>query len=275
MSDQANYVKGYYSILQCVPDPERAEGVNVGIVLLCPEKGFLKAVTSKDNQRVRRLFRSQDAPDLDLKRLAMFKEAFVERVASEATSIHSLEEFQRFIDTRANQLRLTAPRFVKVDEPETELARLFELLVEEQSHPETQHTTRAATEIRRQFRALLDQRGITQKVKEKVSYDLPLLGETATYPYGYRNGQPNVIEAVSFETADERAVKDRACRLVVEGQDLGRLPEPVKLNVIGSFKPEQQERAEHIRRLLEENNVAIYTADKIESFVEEIALTAH
>jgi hypothetical protein len=272
ISKHSSFAKGYYSILQYVPDPERAEGINVGVALVCPEKGFLRAKTSRDNSRIKRFFKNQE---FDLKRLSALKEAFEERVRAEAERVRTLEDFQHFIDTRANQLRLTPPRPVKVESPELELINLFESLVENKTPTEADHATRRTTKIKNHFRELIRQHGLTDKVSERVTYDLPVLGKPQVYPFGFRNGQPNVVNAVSFEAADEQKTEDRACRVVVEGQDLSRLPEPVKLNVIGSFRPEQQDRAAHIRHLLEENNIALCTADEIEKLVEEIAATAH
>jgi hypothetical protein len=119
------YSKGYYSILQYVPDVERAEGVNVGVVLICPARNFLKVRTTKDNNRVVRFFGTNAG--FDAQRLTILKQALEERI----TAIQTLEEFQRFVETRANHLRLIAPRPIKLAEPEAELDRLFVALVEE------------------------------------------------------------------------------------------------------------------------------------------------
>lgn len=57
MNNGSTATKGYYSILQYVPDPERAEGVNIGLMLFCPEKGFLRIQTSgRDHQRWQNAF---------------------------------------------------------------------------------------------------------------------------------------------------------------------------------------------------------------------------
>ena len=41
-----NAKRGYYSLVQFCPNPARAEAVNVGVILFCPEAGFLAARTS-------------------------------------------------------------------------------------------------------------------------------------------------------------------------------------------------------------------------------------
>jgi hypothetical protein len=129
MSNDLIPAKAYYSILQFVPDLERAEGANIGVVLFCPDKGFLKAQTATGNDRVCRFFGPEK--DIDLDRLSAFKAAFEERVLAEAARIKTLEEFRHFVHTRANQLLLTKPRPIKVYDPEADLARLFDTLVGE------------------------------------------------------------------------------------------------------------------------------------------------
>lgn len=119
------YSKGYYSILQYVPDVERAESVNIGVVLICPARNFRKVKTTKDNARIVRFFGT--SAGFDGQRLTILKQALEERIAA----IPTLEELQRFVETRANHLRLIAPRPIKVAEPEAELDRLFAALVEE------------------------------------------------------------------------------------------------------------------------------------------------
>ena len=37
--------KGYYSLIQYCPDLGRLEAANVGVLLFCPERGFLKFST--------------------------------------------------------------------------------------------------------------------------------------------------------------------------------------------------------------------------------------
>lgn len=91
--------KGYYSILQYVPDLERVEGANIGIVLFCPTRNFLSASVDNGNSRVRRFF----GPDvkLDLERLAILKATFAERVQAESERITTPDAFYHSINTRA------------------------------------------------------------------------------------------------------------------------------------------------------------------------------
>lgn len=121
--------KGYHSILQFVPVLESSEGVNIGVVLFCPDKRFLKAETANGNDRLHRFFGPEENVALDLDRPNALKAAFEERVALEAERVSTLDELRQFVDSRANQMLLTSPRPIRLINPQTELARLFEALV--------------------------------------------------------------------------------------------------------------------------------------------------
>ena len=118
--------RGYFSLIQFCPDASRLEAANVGVVLLCPELGFLEARTSRGNARVRRFFGPDAFHPVGLN---MAKQSFVRRLKVEWEGVPTVEQFQHFVDTRANELQLTAPRPVKVFDPACELQRLFDQLV--------------------------------------------------------------------------------------------------------------------------------------------------
>ena len=57
------------------------------------------------------------------------KRAMVARLKVEWEGAPTLKQFQHFVDTRANEIKLTAPRPVKVFDPVGDLQRLFDELV--------------------------------------------------------------------------------------------------------------------------------------------------
>lgn len=273
MNNGTTATKGYYSILQYVPDPERAEGVNIGLMLFCPEKDFLKIRTANRHDRVQRFFGKRRDSASNLSRLDAFKTAFEERVELETGRIQTLEDFRAFVNTRANQLRLTDPRPVKVTHPEDELSNLFSLLVDDVG-PVRVPTQRAKTAIKRRFDQLLTAHNLKPLVDEKFPVELPQLGKRH-YPYHFQNGTGNVIEPETFELSTHQEITERACRIMIEGQDLSKLEKPIKLNVIGSFKPGQDDQSRQVRRLLENNQITLYTVDEMEKLIDVIARTAH
>jgi len=120
--------KGYYSIIQFCPDISRQEAANIGVLLFCPELGFIRARTSESNERIYRFFGKESC---DAARIEQMKGLVEKRLIVEADSFRSREDLEKFIATRANDLQLTPLRSVLLDNPEEELDRLFDLLVEE------------------------------------------------------------------------------------------------------------------------------------------------
>jgi hypothetical protein len=119
---------GYYSLIQYCPDASRLEAVNVGVALLCPGLNYLGVkLTANTDRAVKRFGRAAVQP----RSLKAAEEAIKVRLTRDADRPATLEEFQKFVDTRANELLLTQPRPMKLlREAPAELAALFEQLVE-------------------------------------------------------------------------------------------------------------------------------------------------
>ena len=112
--------KGYYSVIQYCPDLGRLEAANIGVLLFCPERGFLDALTAKHNERIRKFFGSKDH---DWKKINSFKLGIEERIRAEYASVSTVEDLREFIDRRANQFRITDPQPMRVRHPTTEVPR--------------------------------------------------------------------------------------------------------------------------------------------------------
>ncbi len=119
--------KGYYSVIQYCPDRFRAEGVNVGLVLLCLEPHALRVQMTQKFDRVRKLFAISKQ---DLNSLKIATEAMKSRIASATVDWRTAEELAAFAGSRANDLRLTEPRLAKIADIDTDFERLFSELVD-------------------------------------------------------------------------------------------------------------------------------------------------
>lgn len=118
--------KGYYSLIQYCPDPSRLEAANVGVLLFCPELDVLETRLVKDNGRIRRFLGEQDWLLVD-----GAKEAIAERLSVDRQCFRTVEDEQDFIASRANGIQISDLRPMKMDDPETDLDRLFRRLVVE------------------------------------------------------------------------------------------------------------------------------------------------
>jgi hypothetical protein len=118
-----------YALLRVVPRLERGEQMNAGVVLFARRRQFLEARVRLDPERLASL-----APGVDAAPLARQLDA-IARVAAgdpQAGPIAHLPQSERFAWIVAPSSTAIQPSPVHVglcDEPETELARLFDELV--------------------------------------------------------------------------------------------------------------------------------------------------
>src|SRR3989304_5504810 len=118
--------KGYYSLIQYCPDLSRLEAANIGVILFCPGRGFIRAKIAHGNDRIRRFFGSQDS---DWTQINAVKNAIINRLEVTGKDFKNLNDLTSFIATRVNGEQGTAPRPMKVSEPEKDLDELFDDLV--------------------------------------------------------------------------------------------------------------------------------------------------
>jgi hypothetical protein len=118
-----------YAILRVVPDVERGEALNVGVVLYCRRLGFLGARTGLDAAALAAL-----SPGCDPGEVRAHLEA-LERVAAGAEGggpIAALEPSERFHWLTAPSSTIVQPSAVHTgmtSDPAAELDHLFERLV--------------------------------------------------------------------------------------------------------------------------------------------------
>jgi hypothetical protein len=205
--------RGYYSLVQFCPDPSRAEAVNVGVLLFCPEEQFIGVRTAAGNRRAARLV---GQTGIDSASLNAAKTAIERRLEVDREGFQTLEDLQRFVDTRANVLKLTDPRPVKVFAPDEDLRKLFEQLVGGSARrkqamafppPELQHVFQ---ELEKQGRARLN-----------WNVEIPVVRRGLRIPYAYRNGVWNLVRPRVFSN-DEGPAIGQAQQLAVDGDLLRR-----------------------------------------------------
>ena len=118
-----------YAVVRVIPRVERGECLNAGVILLCRPKRFLAARTSLEADRLRAL-----APDVDPLTIETHLAA-IESIAAgdpDAGPIARLGQAERFHWLVAPSSTVIQPSEVHTglcDDPEDELARLFDRLV--------------------------------------------------------------------------------------------------------------------------------------------------
>jgi hypothetical protein len=263
-----NPVKGHYSIVQYCPDLARRETVNIGVVLLVPELAFLQTRMVADNERVRHFFGTTGD---DAKLLNDFKKSFSARIEAEHGRVSTLETFQKFIDTRANQIQLTDPAFVKVRECQVTIDQLFEQLV----------GGKAKSHKRESFTKSLQSRFVAGKVADlietNVPISVPILDRETRVPFAFQNGAFHLLQPVTFTPDAEESNFNRALKYSMEGKILQEHPDdeygPLKFNVIGRFASMSDPSIPIVRKVLAESRVRLHLDHDLSGLLDEIRRT--
>jgi len=266
-----NAKRGYYSLIQFCPDPSRAERVNVGVVLFCPEAEFIAARTAHGNRQAEKLV-AREA--LDRAGLNAAKRAIERRLEVERESFKTLDDLQRFVDTRANVLKLTASRPIKVFDAEQDLDRLYNELVGGRPRrrlppPVFPKLDDVFRRLERQGRARLD-----------WTVRIPLLERGLRIPYAYRNGVWSLVKPRVF-SSDKAPALESALRLAEAGYLLQRRGEDEEgkkqLIVVPTFErgAEVENVEKGVTELLHEYNVTSVPLGKVDEFAAQVEQEAH
>lgn len=265
MKSDLNSTKGYYTIIQYIPDLERIEAVNIGVALFCPELPYFKARLSTNNKRVKSFFKIQGD---HLEHFKAIKQAFKDRIEFEESRLQSWEDFQQFVNTRANNILLTSPRPIKVADPNTVITELFERLIGQEKSTKTKDSK--LHQLHARFEKEIKEAGITDKIERNFRIELPTLGRNLEFPYKFQNGKPNVIRTEFFGDNVTRTI-NKACILGVEGRDLQQHLE-FTVHILAQL---DRNSAASVSWVLEDHGIKLWTADQIAVLVQEIKERSH
>jgi Protein of unknown function (DUF3037) len=118
-----------YAVVRLVPDLDRGEFVNVGVVLFSKARGSLLAMVGIDDERLGTLASGRDVPTI---RAHL---ASIERIAEggpEAGSLGHLSASQRFhwlVSPRSTMIQVSPVHSGLCADPRAELERLYRRLV--------------------------------------------------------------------------------------------------------------------------------------------------
>jgi hypothetical protein len=263
-----NPTKGYYSIVQYCPDLARRETVNIGVVLLAPDRSFLQTRMVADNDRVKHFFGTKGS---DAKMLGEFKKSFAARINAEHGRIDSLQKFEKFIDTRGNQIRLTEPSFVKVRDCQETIDTLFEQLVGGKAK------THKRESFTKSLQATFDSARVGDVVQKDITLPVPILNKETKVPFGFQNGAFHLLQPVSFQSEREESNFSRACKYSTEGRIFQEYPNTeygqLKFSVIGRFASRTDPSVSIVRKVLAESDVRLHVEDELSDLIDEIRCT--
>jgi hypothetical protein len=260
--------KGFFSVIQFCPDLDRGECANVGVVLVDPARSFLDVRMSADNEGPKQHFGKGSFDDT---RLAVAKQAIANRLLHEGLSWSEPEQLRKFGRMEGNNLVLSNPRTILVDEPQAELEELYQRLV----HVEPEQRNK---QPKPDLSKVFDVKLAGARIRRDVTVDIPRLGKLKV-PYAYKNGRLNLVRPEGFPR-DERSADAKASELAVKAHLIFNHPgddgEQRKLVVVGGFHASAPDALkERIEYVLREHDSRLVLEEQLDAFADEIARDAH
>ncbi|MEQ1752203.1 MAG: DUF3037 domain-containing protein [Prosthecobacter sp.] len=263
---------GYYSLIQYCPDRGRSEAANMGVLLFCPDRGYLRARLSSSNERIRHFFGDEVG---DLKQINAMKKMLEHRLEAEKPDLVDVVALRRFAALMANEIMITEPRPTLVDEPDVELAQLYDDLVgrTQRREPPTE-----ATLINR-LRLQLETPRLKDLLKRDMIAKVPVFGTELKVPYAYQNGRLNLIEAHEFNQQREQDIIRDVFNKAAQGNLIYKHPDPEtgerQLVVVASFGRAAIEHRQQVETVLRDHHVTFVADTGLADLERHIAETAH
>jgi hypothetical protein len=266
-----NLQSGYFSLVQFCPNPARAEVVNIGVIVFFPETKFLEIRLVNGNDRIRRIF----GGEFDSSLIEGAKEALQARLSEEKENFQTLDDLNKFIATRANDLRITIPRFLKTDNPLQELENLFAEFIGGRSRkPKEKNPLLMKIDL------LFNRPTLKGKIETKKKVQLPFVEKTIEFNYAYRNGVQNLIQLAEFSLRSDQWYH-RAFELAGEGysiqknkgnDNLDRKIIIIPIVEITSVSPKIEK---NIHDIFKDHEIEVIEPLKIENYVDRVEAEAH
>ena len=259
---------GYYSLIQYCPNPLRLESVNIGLVLFVPEAQFLQTRVNTNSDRVRKFF-GRESFNNDW--LIAAKKSIKQRVKIIGSNLQTAEDFKKFTDTRINEILLTPPKPVKIDDPEKKLDALYEELVAYQR--KRQDTAPIIKELDEAFKKT-EFKGL---IEFEVPVVIPHLNRKIIAAYAYRNGIYNLIKPELF--TDTKKTIERGSLLATEGRFIKKLEARTELIIVPELQYQDAEKRNSmsisLRKIFEDAQVRAIWPNERKKFIEEVKDQAH
>lgn len=255
--------QGRYAIVQFCPVPERLEFLNVGLVLVVPERSFIGVRFARGNARIERVFGRQSKPYLDA-----VKGSFEVRLRSELARSANGEKFDEFVQKRANEIRVSRLLPVQIQDVDSDFNRLFNELVGDDD-PQVREPR-----MRRKLKEAFAAHNVEQYLESPGEVSLPEYGLKVNVPYGYQNGRYNLIDGMRLPSNVNDGLRV-AGKHSMEGALIWKHFEHGKrLVMVGDFAKQSNAFFHAVRDQFEESNVTLYRLDDLRPLLNDIEKNA-
>ena len=267
MADESNWKACSYYLVRYVPNAEREEFLNIGLLLHSAEEQFLDCLFTGDFRRVKRFH-----PEADLEFLRDLQSHFERQIQQHEDNLQGfLEEMQQSL-SHIIQLAPACP--VLAAEPQGQLQQLFERLVGKR------HAGFPADDTRMRIKQRLGEALRRAQVFNDKRFERRIPAEPLTHPgdpfhfdFGYRpliaDGRPNghlkLIHALSLHRDHDLAS--------VLSLTMGyvRAKQPAELTAIIEGWPARGDKtAGHSYRILRDAEIAMRPLMEVDAFAASV-----
>lgn len=265
-----------YVTLRYVHDVVTGEFANVGVVLYAPEQRLLAARFTTSYERLSAIFLRIDHTHFRalMRYLAnRFEELSEElRDGLELPALTGLGELvRRVLPPDDSSLQWSEPGGGFTENAEETLRDRFNRLVERYVRG-SELPSRTDDEIARPFKATLEKRHLTQKVRQKR---IEARDYQYEFQFGWKNSVWHVYEPVSFDLMNPGSIVEKANTWLGRGTALQDSPERFKIHfLLGEPKlPGNQKAFEHAQHLLKKipGHPQLVRENRLAEFAEEVA----
>jgi hypothetical protein len=257
---------GHYCLIQFCADFGRAEGVNVGALVLRDEPAAHAVRVARDLDAIAKRI----VPKISACEVADAAQAMGYRLRHER--FNNVEELDHFVRTRGNQIQLTRPRYMRVEDLNADIDRIFDELVA--SPPNTQREPRQVAAVAKRLRTAFERLRAEKPDRVDIGrrFEIPDVALTIPSDYSYRNGRLNLVRILDLPKTEEIARRE-ALALHSEGELVrDRLQPGAKLHVVAAPRTEREmENEAMVGRILEKLDAAEFVpSDKVDEFAERV-----
>ena len=223
--------KFYFSLMRYIYDPLSQEFVNIGVVIYSPDIAFLRATFTTRYRRISKMFGHIDGASF--RGLSRYIENKIAILSDEMGKGLLFKDPMRDLQSILGEILPAdegAIRFVAggvgiTEDPSKSLETLYQRYVSRYENP-NDTVRRDEDDVWKSFQEpLRTKRVYTQLVPKKIT--------APDYEYqferSWKNGKWHVFEPVSFDLADEFAIREKASRWVGRSNSLSDSPEQFKL----------------------------------------------
>ncbi|OWK45743.1 DUF3037 domain-containing protein [Fimbriiglobus ruber] len=263
--------RAFYSVVQYMPDGSRSEAANAGIVVFVPETRRIAVRTSSTLARIKKFFTTKKR---DLRRIELSLEAFKNRLETAQGEFGSEDEFRRFVAARADDVRMTPPRLVVLEDAARTCDELYADLVGDETADEPRPTEKSF--FPPPVAAIFGRLEAARKVWRPGTIVVPESKQSLEIPLAYKNGKVNYVLPQSL--APGRRPEARLPKLGFDGLLIHQHKindEEGKLVVLSTDERASGELERRFADVLQDFHVRFVPYAASLEFAEEVAETAH